>query len=128
MDYDAVAQTVIDAAMRVHTKLGPGLLESVYEGCLVYELNKRGLKVAQQVPLALHYDELRLDLGYRIDVLVENKVVLELKAIEKLLPLHLAQLLSYLRLGEYQLGFLLNFNTIHLRDGIKRVVNRYQVG
>ena len=128
MHYSDISQAVIDSAMRVHTKLGPGLLESAYEACLIYELTRRGLGAAQQVPLALRYDDLQLDVGYRIDVLVDQKVVLELKAIERLLPIHAAQLLSYLRLGNYQLGFLLNFNTVHLRDGIRRVVNRYQAG
>jgi GxxExxY protein len=126
MDHDAIAQVLIDSAMRVHTRLGPGLLEGAYEACLVHELIKRGAVVAQQIPLPIEYDELKLEVGYRLDLVIEHKVVVELKAIDKLLPIHTAQLLSYLRLGRYQLGFLLNFNTVHLREGIKRVVNRYK--
>ncbi len=118
-----VGELIIGAAMRVHSALGPGLLENAYEACLVYELEKRGLSVKRQVPMPVTYEGVALDVGYRLDLLVADAVVIELKAVEKVLPLHGAQLLSYLRLGGYKLGFLLNFNVPHMRDGIKRVVN-----
>ncbi|MDB5903226.1 MAG: hypothetical protein JWM26_2104 [Betaproteobacteria bacterium] len=125
MDREEIAHDIVDAAMRVHTKLGPGLLEGAYEACLAYELTKRGLGVEQQVPMRLEYGAITLDVGYRIDMLVAGQVVLELKSVDRLTPLHGAQLLSYLRLGRYGLGFLINFNTLHLRDGIKRIINSH---
>jgi len=100
------------------------MLESAYEACIEYELGKHSLAVRKQVPMPLRYDELALDLGYRLDLVVEDAVVIELKSVKQLLPIHTAQLLSYLRAGNYRMGFLLNFNTVHMRDGIKRVVNR----
>jgi GxxExxY protein len=109
--------------MRVHTALGPGLLESAYEACLLHELGKRGLKVLSQVALPVVYDGVKIDVGYRIDLLIEDVVVVELKAVEKLLPIHEAQLLSYLKLGGNKLGLLINFNVLHMKDGIKRMVN-----
>ena len=118
-----LGETIIGAAMRVHSALGPGLLENAYELCLVHELGKAGLKVSRQIALPIVYDGLRLEAGYRLDVVVEGKVVLELKSVEKLQPLHTAQLVSYLRLGHYPLGYLLNFNVAHMREGIKRVIN-----
>jgi GxxExxY protein len=126
VDYDAIAEAIVAGAIRVHSKLGPGLLESAYEACLAHELNKRSLSVARQVPLAVQYDDVVLDIGYRVDMLVAESVVVEIKSIDKLLAVHAAQLLSYLRLGGFHLGFLLNFNTAHLRDGIKRVINGYR--
>lgn len=125
MDYEAVAREIVDTAIRVHTRVGPGMLESTYEACIDYELTKRGCSVKKQVPLPVRYDDLVLDVAYRVDLLVENAVVIELKSVRQLLDVHKAQLLSYLRAGDYRLGFLLNFNTIHMRDGIKRVVNRF---
>ena len=125
MDCEEIAHEIVDAAMRVHTKLGPGLLEGAYEACLAYELTKLGLGVEQQVPMRLEYGAITLDVGYRIDMLVSGQVVLELKSVDRLTPLHGAQLLSYLRLGRYRLGFLINFNTLHLRDGIKRIINSH---
>lgn len=124
MDVEVVARDIVDSAIRVHTKLGPGMLESAYEACLSYELGKRALKVKSQVPMPIRYDDMMLDVGYRIDLLVQDAIVVELKCVEKLLPVHGAQLLSYLRMGDYRLGLLFNFNSIHLRDGIKRVVNK----
>ncbi|MDQ6996146.1 MAG: GxxExxY protein [Mariprofundus sp.] len=115
---------IIDAAMAVHTALGPGLLESVYEICLCYELNKRGLHTQTQVQLPVCYDSLKIDAGYRLDLLVENSIIVELKAVEKLLPIHQAQLLTYLKLSDKFIGLLINFNSVHLRDGIKRMVHR----
>jgi GxxExxY protein len=113
--------------MKVHTKLGAGLLEGAYQACLMHELGKRDLSVKQQVPMPVYYDDIKLDIGYRIDLLVNDAIVVELKSVERLLPLHSAQLLSYLRLGQYHLGLLLNFNTVHMREGIKRVINGYYV-
>ena len=112
--------------MRVHTALGPGMLESTYEICLVYELRKRKVDVQTQVGLPVVYDGIKLDAGYRIDLLVENEIVVELKAIEKVLPIHEAQLLSYLKLSGRQVGLLLNFNVVHFRNGIKRLVNNFR--
>jgi GxxExxY protein len=126
MNYETVAREIVDTAIRVHTRLGPGMLESAYEACIEYELTKRGFAVKKQVPVCLRYDQLVLDVAFRVDLLVENTVVIELKSVRELLDVHRAQLLSYLRAGDYRLGFLLNFNTIHMRDGIKRVVNRFQ--
>ena len=111
--------------MKVHSALGPGLLESTYDICLAHELEKSGLIVARQVALPVTYDNIELDAGYRIDMLVSNIVILELKAVEKLLPIHTAQLLSYLKLSKRKLGYLLNFNVVHMRDGIKRVANNF---
>ncbi len=110
--------------MKVHTALGPGLLESAYEACLAYELRKTGFHVTTQVPLAVTYDDVVLDIGYRLDMLVEDEVIIELKAIESIQPVHKAQLLSYLRLRKSRLGLLINFHVEHLRDGISRIVNR----
>jgi len=122
-DVNEVSGIAVDAAMRVHTALGPGLLESAYEACLLHELGKRGLKVLSQVALPVVYDGVKIDVGYRIDLLIEDVVVVELKAVEKLLPIHEAQLLSYLKLGGNKLGLLINFNVLHMKDGIKRMVN-----
>lgn len=109
--------------MRVHSALGPGLLESAYEPCLCYELQSRGLAIQTQVALPVVYRNIRLNAAYRIDLLVEERIIVELKAVEKLLPLHEAQLLSYLKLSGHRLGLLLNFHTAHLRDGIRRLIN-----
>ena len=114
---------VIDAAMRVHSALGPGLLESAYQACLAHELRKRGFEVRVQVPVRVVYDGVQLAVGYRIDLLVDGVVLVELKAVTKLLPIHEAQLLSYLRLSMHRLGLLINFHSVHLKDGIKRMVN-----
>ena len=115
---------VVDAAIKVHTALGPGLLEGAYEGCLVHELRKRGHLVVQQLSLPVLYDGICIDLGYRIDLLVDGGVVVEVKSVGKLAPIHNAQLLSYMKLGGYKLGLLLNFNVPRLKDGIRRIVNR----
>jgi GxxExxY protein len=120
-----IGERIIGAAMKVHSALGPGLLESAYEACLVYELEKLALDVKRQVLLPIVYDEVKLDIGYRLDLLVNDSVVLELKAVEKMLPIHAAQLLSYLKLSGYRFGYLLNFNVVSMRDGIKRIVNGY---
>jgi GxxExxY protein len=118
-----IGEAIIASAMKVHTALGPGLLESAYETCLLYELEKRGLPVHRQVLIPLQYEDLTINNGYRIDLLVGDRVVVELKALEAILPVHRAQLLSYLRLGGFKLGYLLNFNVARMRDGIVRLVN-----
>ncbi|MCY2991653.1 MAG: GxxExxY protein [Planctomycetota bacterium] len=123
MNPNEVSGQVVDAAMKVHTVLGPGLLESAYEGCLAYELRKRGLKVGTQVGLPVVYEGVNIDVGYRIDLLVEDLVIAELKAVDALAPIHQAQLLTYLKLSGKRLGLLINFNVVHLKDGIKRMVN-----
>lgn len=109
--------------MKVHTALGPGLLESAYETCLAYELRQRSLGVETQVTLPVKYDGVKLNAGYRLDLLVESRVIVELKAIEKMTPLHEAQLLSYLKLSGCKVGLLINFNVERLKDGIKRIAN-----
>jgi GxxExxY protein len=118
-----IGDSIIASAMKVHTALGPGVLESAYETCLLYELEKLGLPVQRQVLIPLHYEDLTIDNGYRVDLLVGDRVVVELKALETILPVHRAQLLSYLRLGGFKLGYLLNFNVGRMRDGIVRLVN-----
>jgi len=121
-DTERVATEVVDAALKVHKALGPGLLESVYETCLVYELEKRGLGVAKQVTLPIVYDGRKLDGGLRLDLVIENRVIVEVKAVEKANPVFEAQLLTYLRLSGLRLGFLINFTVPLIKDGIKRMV------
>jgi len=123
MVINQISGKVIEAAMRVHSALGPGLLESAYEACLLHELRKREFKVLSQVTLPLHYDGLAIDAGYRIDIMVESSIIVELKAVEKILPIHEAQLISYLKLSNKKLGILINFNVVHLKNGIKRMAN-----
>ncbi len=120
---EQIGKRVIADAMKVHSALGSGLLESAYEVCLAHELEKHGMEVKRQVTLPVVYDGLKLDAGYRLDLLINDCVIVELKAVEKFTPIHTAQLLSYLRLSGHKLGYLLNFNVIHMRDGIKRIVN-----
>jgi GxxExxY protein len=117
-----VSHCVITAALKVHSALGPGLLESTYEACLAHELRKIGLKVETQLGLPVIYDGIRLDLGYRIDMLVNDLVVVELKSVEEISRIHIAQVLSYMKLSRKQLGLIINFNVLHLKDGIKRLV------
>jgi GxxExxY protein len=114
---------VVDAALRVHSALGPSLLESAYEACLAYELRKRGLHVRTQEPVSITYEDVRIDLAYRVDLVVDDVVLVELKAVSRLLPIHETQLLSYLRLGKFPVGLLLNFHELHMKDGIKRLIN-----
>jgi GxxExxY protein len=118
---DKVASKIVDAVFAVHTALGPGLLGSVYEVCLLHELQKRGLKAERQVSLPMVYDNLRLDAGLRLDLVVENQVVVELKAVEMLLPVHKAPVLTYLKLSGNRLGLLVNFNSVLIKDGIQRL-------
>lgn len=120
-----ISKGIIGAAIDVHKVLGPGLLESAYEACLQFELQERGWQVDRQKELPVLYKGIRVDCGYRLDLLVENAVIVELKAVEKLAPIHEAQLLSYLRLSGCRLGLLLNFNVQYLRQGIKRVVHLF---
>ena len=125
MEINDITGAIIDACMKIHTVLGPGLLEHVYRKCLAYELKKRGFEVQEELPLPVIYEDVSIDLAYRIDLLVANLVVVELKSVERAIPLHKAQLLSYLKLSGKQVGLLINFNSVHLRDGIERVVNHY---
>lgn len=116
---------VLDASIEVHKNLGPGLLESIYESCLCDELSNRGLRCERQVALPIHYKGKKLDETFKIDVLIEDEIVVELKAVEKILPIHEAQLLTYLRLAKTRLGLLINFNVPRLKDGFKRLINGY---
>jgi GxxExxY protein len=125
MLHESITERILEAAIAVHTALGAGLLESTYHACLHHQLGFEGLHFQHQVRLPVVYHGIHLDAGYRIDFLVENCVIVELKAVEKLLPLHTAQLLSYLKLSRLQVGLLLNFNVPHQRQGIRRVVNGY---
>lgn len=125
MDVDEVTKTIIGAAIEVHKSLGPGLLESVYEECLFYELTLRELTVNRQVKLTVNYKEVTLDIGYRLDLLVENKVVVELKVVDKFMPIHDAQLLTYMKLVNCSVGLLINFNVPVLKQGLRRKVLNY---
>ena len=118
-----LSKTVIGAAIKVHKGLGPGLLESAYQACSYYELVQQGLNVQKEKPLSVIYEEVQLDCGYRVDLMVENKLMVELKAVEELNDIHMAQILTYLKLTECKLGLLINFNSVLLKNGIKRVVN-----
>lgn len=122
MNIEKIFKSVLDCSFKVHSALGPGLLESAYVECLFYELEQSGFKVEKQKPLPLIYKNVKLEAGYRIDLLVEDSVVMEVKSIDALADIHLAQILTYLRLSGCKLGLLANFNVLHLKDGIKRVV------
>jgi GxxExxY protein len=123
MEHENITGGIISSAMQVHSALGPGLLESAYEACLCYELRQRGHNVASQVPLPVIYGGVHIDAGYRLDIVVDDTVIVELKAIEKLLPIHHAQLLSYLKLSGLGVGLIINFHELHLCDGIRRLMN-----
>jgi GxxExxY protein len=125
MTENQIAAIVVDAAYKIHQTLGPGLFESVYEAALEFELRKRGLRVAQQVGLPVHYEEVKLELGFRVDLIVDEKVIVEIKSIEALAPIHKKQLLTYLRLTDLRLGLLINFNVELIKHGIQRVINGY---
>lgn len=120
---DLLAKQVLDAAFKVHRALGPGLLESAYVHCLIYELRKVGLAVLHQHPLPLRYADVQLDAGYRLDIWVDHKLIVEVKSVEGLDPIHVAQLLTYLKLTGNRLGLLINFNEILLKEGIRRIAN-----
>ena len=123
MTENDISKIVFECGLKVHRTLGAGLLESAYEECLYYELLKTGLKVEKQKSLPLIYEEVKLEAGYRIDIMIENKFIIEIKAVEALNNLHFAQLLTYLRLSNCKLGLLMNFNTVLFKDGVKRVIN-----
>jgi GxxExxY protein len=123
MDIEEIGRKVIGSAIRVHSVLGPGLLESVYQQCLVHELRKAGLKVDREVMVPVCYDGIVIEAGYRLDLLVEDAVIVENKTVEKVLPIHEAQLLTYLKLKDCKLGYLINWNVTLVKDGIKRMVN-----
>jgi GxxExxY protein len=122
---DEISHRIIGAAIEVHRHLGPGLLESAYQSCLTFELKQLGLKLEEQKPLPVVYKQVKLDCGYRLDMVVEDEIILEIKAIEKLLPIHEAQLLSYLRLAKKRVGLLMNFHVPVLKNGLKRIVNEF---
>lgn len=124
-EVNKISGAVVNAAMKVHTLLGPGLLERTYQACLAHELRKRGVKVDSQVPLPVVYEGEKLELGYRIDLLVENRIIVEIKCVEAAHPVHQAQRLSYLRLSGRHVGLLINFHVEHLKDGITRMVDGY---
>lgn len=119
---EEIGKIIVDAAYRVHKKLGPGLLEKIYETCLVYELKKRGLDAQRQVPIPIQYDGLKFDEGFTADVIVENKIIVEIKAVDEINSVWKAQILSHLRLTKMRLGYLINFNTINIGKGISRLV------
>jgi GxxExxY protein len=123
MSENEISNKIIGLGIDVHNALGPGLLESAYKECLYYKLVQSGLLVQKEKPMPLLFEEVKLDCGYRIDLLVENKVVIEIKSVDALNNIHLAQTLTYLKLGNYKLGLLMNFNVLRLRDGVRRVVN-----
>ena len=119
-----ISQKIIGCAIEVHKVLGPGLLERAYQECLLYELEKSGLNVQKQTPLPLIYKDMKLETGYRLDLIVENKVIIEIKSVETINDIHVAQLLTYLKLSGCRLGLLMNFNVLRIVDGIKRLANR----
>ena len=123
MNENEIAKKIVDAAYHIHVELGPGLLESAYEAVLAYELRQRGLNIAIQVPMPLHYHGVDMDLGYRLDILVEERVIVELKSVELVAPVHKKQLLTYLKLADKRLGLLINFGSSRIKDGIIRIVN-----
>ena len=123
MTENEIAKIIVDAAFQIHKRLGPGLLESVYEVVLAHELKKRGLRVKRQVQVAIVYDDIKFDEGFRADLIIEDKVIVELKSVENIVPVHKKQLLTYLRLSDKRLGILINFGSELIRDGISRVVN-----
>ncbi len=123
MTENEISNKVIGLAIEVHSALGPGLLESAYQECLYYKIGKAGLVVEKEKPMPLFFEEVKLECGYRIDILVENKLVIEVKSVEALNEVHLAQTLTYMKLGNYKLGLLINFNVAFLKNGIKRVIN-----
>ena len=123
MEINQITHEILDSAYKVHSALGPGLLESAYQACLAYELRKKGFKIEVEKALPLIYEEVHLETGYRIDILVESKVVIELKTVEAFTDVHTAQVLTYLKLGNYPIGLLINFHTKLLKNGLKRYIN-----
>jgi len=125
MTENEIATAIVNAAFKIHKTLGPGLFESVYEAALEFELRKRGLRVTQQVGLPVHYEEVKLELGFRVDLIVDEKVIVEIKSVKVLAPVHKKQLLTYLRLTNLRLGLLINFNVELIKHGIQRVINGF---
>jgi GxxExxY protein len=123
MDIKEIGGQIIDSSIKVHRALGPGLLESTYQACLAYELQQRGLRVETEVIQPVKYEGLNIDAGYRLDMVIEDSVIIENKSVEKLLPIHQAQLLTYLRIRNFRLGYLINWNVQLIKDGIHRMVN-----
>jgi len=127
-DLNSITETIIGSAIRVHRELGPGLLESAYRACLAFELTDSGLRVKEEEPLPVVYREVRLVCAYKMDLLVEDQIIIELKSVEKIAPIHKAQLISYLKLADLRVGLLINFNERILKDGIHRLVNNLKEG
>jgi len=125
MEINSITGAIIEEAIKIHTDLGPGLLESVYEELLSYRLNKRGFKINRQYPIPVYYEEVKMDIGFRADIIVDNTVIIEIKSVEVLAPVHFKQLLTYLKLTDLTVGLLINFNEALLKNGIKRIVNNY---
>jgi GxxExxY protein len=125
LSINEITELVIGSAISVHTVLGPGLFESAYQECLYYELTTQGLKVEKEKPLPLIYKDVKMECGYRVDLLVENKVIIELKSVEALTDVHMAQVLTYLKLSNNKIGLLINFNSYRIKDGLKRLINKY---
>lgn len=125
MEENEITEIIIGCAMKVHSVLGPGLLESAYEACLYHELSKTELLIERQRPIPVQYDGVSLDCGYRSDIIVNNKIIIEIKCVQALNDLHLAQVLTYLKLTHIKIGLLINFNSLHLKNGLRRVVNNY---
>lgn len=125
MDTERVAKEIVDACIKIHRALGPGLLESVYQSCLAYELSQRGCQVDCEVSLPVVYEEVKIDIGYRVDMMIDNTVLIENKTVEQLLPVHKAQLLTYLKLTHKHLGFLINWNVPLIKNGLHRIVLQY---
>lgn len=125
LQINEITELIIRCAITVHTELGPGLLESAYQECLFYELITEGLKVEKEKALPLVYKEIKMESGYRIDLLVENKVIIEIKSVEQLTDVHVAQVLTYLKLSNNKIGLLINFNTYRVKDGLRRLINKY---
>jgi len=126
MTENDVARVVVDAAFKIHSTLGPGLFESVYEAILAYELSSRGIRISRQHPLPVLYESVRMEVGFRADLVVQECVIVEVKSVEALAPIHTQQLLTYLRVADYRLGLLINFNSTLIKNGIRRVVNRLE--
>lgn len=125
MEDNEITEKIIGCAIKIHKALGPGLLESAYQACLYYELVKSGLSVEKEKPLPLVYEEVKLDCGYRMDLVIERRIVVEVKSVDALTDIHLAQVLTYLKLSNNRFGLLINFNVLKLKDGVKRIVNGY---
>ena len=122
-DINLLTEQILKYAFKVHSALGPGLLESSYKECLFYDLNKNGIYTEKEKPMPLYYEEIKMDIGYRLDLLVDNKVVVEIKCVDAFTDIHTAQLITYLKLSECKIGLLLNFKTVSLKNGIKRIIN-----